>query len=190
MLYGRREQVSGPGATRRRPRRVFFDDALDEGKPSVAGTKTTAIYCRASADSDASLSRQETLGTAFASVRSEIPSVYMDIEDSYSIERPGLSRLRTDIERGRISAVWVSDLTRISRVPANLASFCAFVAFHNVEMVTGCGAEKMPTVLRDCLIRERWMRAGGGCEECIESLTTPATTLTGDWSTAAKATSE
>jgi DNA invertase Pin-like site-specific DNA recombinase len=53
---------------------------------------------------------------------------------SRSLNRPGLKELKADIERGKITRVWVADLTRLSRDPAGLESFRMYLALHKVEL--------------------------------------------------------
>lgn len=54
-----------------------------------------------------------------------------------SLDRPGLNSLKADIERGKITRVWVADLTRLSRDPADLESIETYLALHNVELAVG-----------------------------------------------------
>ena len=63
--------------------------------------------------------------------------------------------------------VWVSDLTRLSRDPAGLASLRWHFAKQDVELTTGCAAGKTTwenSQLLNCPIRMEWLRAGGRCE--------------------------
>lgn len=47
------------------------------------------------------------------------------------VVRKGFSTVH--IERGKITRVWVADLTRLSRDPADLETIRAYLAQHNVE---------------------------------------------------------
>ena len=58
----------------------------------------------------------------------------MDLLDGYSLERPGLNTLRADIEQGKITKVWVADLTRLSRDLAGLELIRTYPAMHKVEL--------------------------------------------------------
>jgi DNA invertase Pin-like site-specific DNA recombinase len=58
----------------------------------------------------------------------------MDLHDGRSLERPGLASLKADIGRGKITRVWVSDLSRLSPDPADLESIRTYLALHRVEL--------------------------------------------------------
>jgi DNA invertase Pin-like site-specific DNA recombinase len=102
--------------------------------PQPEVSRITGVYCRVSPESTGSLTEQERQGIAEASARREGHWAYMDLRDGYSLDRPGLKSLKAEIERGKITRVWVADLTRLSRDPAELESITTYLAFHKVEL--------------------------------------------------------
>ena len=98
------------------------------------GARITGVYCRTSPESTGSLTEQERQGIAEARARGEGRWSYLDLRDGYSLNRPGLASLKADIERGKITRVWVADLTRLSRNPVDLESIRSYLALHKVEL--------------------------------------------------------
>ena len=105
--------------------------------------RITGIYCRVSPDGAGSLTEQERHGIAEARARGEGHWSYMDLRDGYSLDRPGLKEHKADIERGKITRVWVADLSRLSRDASDLETIKAYLALHKVELkVAECGEAK------------------------------------------------
>lgn len=96
--------------------------------------RTTAVCCRVSPQSTGSLPEQERQGIAEPRSHGEGHWSYLDVQDGYSLDRPGLNSLKSDIERGKITKVWVADLTRLSRDPADLESIRTYLVSRKVGL--------------------------------------------------------
>jgi DNA invertase Pin-like site-specific DNA recombinase len=108
----------------------------------LASPKRCAVYCRVSSDerldqSFNSIDAQKEAGHAF--IKSQTHEGWIAVSDDYddggfsggNMERPGLRRLMTDIEAGRIDIVVVYKIDRLSR---SLADFARMV-----EVFDRCG---------------------------------------------------
>lgn len=114
--------------------------------PAPARIVRAAIYCRKSTDENLhsdfnSLDAQREACQAFiTSLRSE---GWMALEQTYedaalsggTIERPALQRLMTDIRQGRVDAVVVVKLDRLSR---SLSQFLQLMAFFEQHQIAFC----------------------------------------------------
>ena len=89
---------------------------------NIQQNRTTALYCRLSRDDDfggdsVSIQTQKTMLAQYARDNSfTVTEFYVD--DGYrgtNFDRPDFCRMIDDIERGKIGAVVVKDLSRLGR---------------------------------------------------------------------------
>jgi DNA invertase Pin-like site-specific DNA recombinase len=80
------------------------------------------IYCRVSTEKQEdgySLDLQEAEGIKYATAHGESHKVYRDVESGASAQR--LDKIKKDIEDGRIDALWIINIDRLTRLPIELA---------------------------------------------------------------------
>lgn len=99
-----------------------------------------AIYTR-SAAAPGSLDAHRTACDKFARDHGwqPLPTRYDDLGSGLSLDRPGLQRLLADVDAGRVDAVVVADVARLSREPENFDRLLARLTRAGVQVVTPDG---------------------------------------------------
>lgn len=95
----------------------------------TAATKRAAIYLRVSSDAQEdnySLPTQEASCRRWAAENGhDVAGIYKDVSTGTNTQRPGLDRLHDDIRAGKVDAVIVHAMDRISRNPGDWAGLAA-----------------------------------------------------------------
>jgi DNA invertase Pin-like site-specific DNA recombinase len=110
-------------------------------------SKITLGYARVStagqAESGLSLSAQEEKIRAMAVVRgSELTELIVDAgESAKSLKRPGITRVLSLVETGRVDAVIIAKLDRLTRSVADLAALLKVFERRGVSLVSVADAQ-------------------------------------------------
>ena len=109
----------------------------------LARPMSVALYCRvAHADAEA-LDFQERILLNFAktagyeSGKYNVHHIYRDNgESGTTLDRPAMNKLMSDIRDGRVDAVIVKDISRISRNHSQINEWLRLLRQHNVRLVS------------------------------------------------------
>ncbi len=113
------------------------------GKSDVAGKYDIGIYVRESRDDNEEnydtieTQRDLLVDCAVRQSLGEIREIYMDDNVSGSaFDRPGLRKLKEDVEKGRVNLVLLKDLSRLGRNNAKTLLFLDYLEEYGVRILT------------------------------------------------------